>query len=125
MPARRYDVPSGRVGRRLVQALSVKTTRIRKRRWNAKRFIVFQTVTLKLDQHITKSFEIRQRIVLENARLGSGGTQGAGGGYSANLRAVYIHKQGGGFLGSQVKDIPQPGAPGKTVIGSSMNHVEG
>ena len=62
MPARRYDVPSGRVGRRFVQALAAELTGIWQRRWNAERFIVFQTVTLQHARHVPKSCEIRQRI---------------------------------------------------------------
>ena len=32
---------------------------------------------------------------------------------------------GGGVPGAQGKDLPQPGAPGKTVIGVSLDHGEG
>ena len=59
MPARRYDVPSGRVGRRFVQALAAELTGIWQRRWNAERFIVFQTATLQRAQNVTNSCEIR------------------------------------------------------------------
>ena len=41
------------------------------------------------------------------------------------MRAVSLHQQGGGFPGAQGKDIPQPGAPGKTVIGGSLDHGQG
>ena len=54
MPKRRYDAPRGRVGRRFVQALAMELTGVQKCRWNAKRFIVLQTVNLQRAQHVTK-----------------------------------------------------------------------
>ena len=59
MLARRYDAPSRIVGRRFVQALAAELTRVWQRRWNAERFIVFQTVTLQHDHHVTKFCEIQ------------------------------------------------------------------
>ena len=35
---------------------------VRDRLWNLERFIVFQTVILQRDQHVTASHAIRQRI---------------------------------------------------------------
>ena len=35
---------------------------VRDRRWNSKRFIVFQTVTLQRFRHVTESWDIRRRI---------------------------------------------------------------
>ena len=35
---------------------------VRDRRWNSERFIVFQTVILKLACHVTASYAIRRRI---------------------------------------------------------------
>ena len=46
MPLRRYDAPSGRVGRRFVGTLGVELKGVRDRLWNSERFIVFQTVIL-------------------------------------------------------------------------------
>ena len=42
-----------------------------------------------------------------------------------HFRIVSIHQQGGGFPGAQVKCLPQPGAPGKTVIRRFLDHREG
>ena len=36
---------------------------VRDRRWNSERFIVFQTVILQRDRHVTSSYAIRRRIV--------------------------------------------------------------
>ena len=60
MPPRRYEAPSGKVGRRFVNALVEELRGIRDRRWNSERFIVFQTVTLKRARHVTASRDIRQ-----------------------------------------------------------------
>ena len=62
MPLRRYDVPSGKVGRRFVRMLGAKMQRVRDRRWNSERFIVFQTVILQQARHVTASHAIRGRI---------------------------------------------------------------
>ena len=54
MPPRRYDAPSGKVGRRFVNVLVREMRGMLDRRWNAECFIVFQTVTLqraRLSQH--------------------------------------------------------------------------
>ena len=62
MPPRRYDAPSGKVGRRYVHALALELRGIRDRRWNSERFIVFQSVTLQRARHVTASRDIRRRI---------------------------------------------------------------
>ena len=62
MPPRRYDAPSGKVGRQYVNALALELRGIRDRRWNSERFIVFQTVTLQRARHVTASQDIRRRI---------------------------------------------------------------
>ena len=46
MLLRRYDATSGKVGRRFVGMLGDEMQGVRERRWNLKRFIVFQTVIL-------------------------------------------------------------------------------
>ena len=46
MPLRRYDAPSGRVGRRFVGTLGAELKGVRDRMWKSERFIVFQTVIL-------------------------------------------------------------------------------
>ena len=42
-----------------------------------------------------------------------------------HMNIVYIHQKGGGFPGSQGKDISQPGAPGKDPIDGLLNNREG
>ena len=46
LPSRRYDAPSGKVGRRFVRTLGEELKGVRDRRWNLEQFIVFQTVIL-------------------------------------------------------------------------------
>ena len=58
MPSRRYEAPSGKVGRRFVNALVGELRGIPDRRWNSERFIVFQTVTLQRARHVTASQDI-------------------------------------------------------------------
>ena len=41
MPSRRYDAPSGKVGRRFVRTLGEELKGVQDRRWNSERFIVF------------------------------------------------------------------------------------
>ena len=62
MPSRRYDTPSGKVGRRFVRTLVMKMQGVRDRRWNLERFIVFQTVILQRARHVTASHAIRRRL---------------------------------------------------------------
>ena len=62
MPLRRYDAPSGKVGRRFVGMLSAKMQGVRYRRWNSEWFIVFQMVILQQARHVTSSHVIRRRI---------------------------------------------------------------
>ena len=62
IPARRYEAPIRRVGRRFIQALAAELTGFRQCRWNAERFIVFQTVNIQHTQHVTKSCKIRKMI---------------------------------------------------------------
>ena len=62
MPARRYGVPSGRVGCRIAHALAAKLTGVWQRRWNVEKFIVFKTVILQRTRHVTKSCKIRRRM---------------------------------------------------------------
>ena len=62
MPSRRYDTPSGKVGRRFVVALEEEIRRVRDRRWNSEWFLIFQTVILQQACHFTASHAIRRRI---------------------------------------------------------------
>ena len=55
MPSRRYDVPSGRVGRRFVGMLGEELKGMWNRQWNLERLIVFQTVILQRACHVTAS----------------------------------------------------------------------
>ena len=54
MPVRWYNVSSRRVEHRFVQALDAELTGVWQRRWNAEKFILFQTVTLQRAHHIIK-----------------------------------------------------------------------
>ena len=62
MTLRRYEAPCGKVGRRYVKALVRELRGVRDRQWNLERFIIFQTVTLQRDRHVTASRYIRQWI---------------------------------------------------------------
>ena len=62
MPPRRYDASSGKVGRRFVNVLVRELRGMPDRKWNAERFIVFQTVTLQRARHVTASRDIRRQI---------------------------------------------------------------
>ena len=62
MPSRRYDAPSGKVGRRFVRTLREEMKGVRDRRWNSEWFIIFQTVILQRACHVTASQAIRRRI---------------------------------------------------------------
>ena len=53
MPSRRYEAPCGKAGKRYVNVLAKELRGVRDRRWNSKRFIVFQTVTLQRFRHVT------------------------------------------------------------------------
>ena len=57
-----HNAPSGKVGRRFVEKLGGDLRGVRERQWNLKRFIVFLTVMLQWDRHITASQAILQRI---------------------------------------------------------------
>ena len=59
---RRYDAPSGRVGRRFIHALAAELTGFWKRLWNTERSIVFQTVILQPARNVTKSCKIQRQI---------------------------------------------------------------
>ena len=62
IPLRRYDVPSGKVGRRFVGTLGEELKGVQDRRWNSERFIFFQTVILQRAHHVTASQAIRRQI---------------------------------------------------------------
>ena len=62
MPSRRYNTPSGRVGRRFVGMLGAELKGVQDILCNLDRFVVFQTVILKQAQHVTAYQAIRQRI---------------------------------------------------------------
>ena len=47
LPSRRYEAPSGRVGRRFVMTLGKELWGVRDRLLNSERLIIFQTVILK------------------------------------------------------------------------------
>ena len=62
IPSRRYDAPSGKVGRRFVGMIVSEMQGVRDRLWNSERFIVFNTVILQRARHVTASHSIRRRI---------------------------------------------------------------
>ena len=62
MPSRRYDAPSGKVGRRFVRIIGAEMQGVRDRWWNWERFIIFQTVILQQTRHVTASHAIRRHI---------------------------------------------------------------
>ena len=69
---RRYDAPSGKVGRRFVGTLGAEMQGVRDRRWNSERFIVFQTVILQRARHVTASHAIRRQTVKRLDAWGAG-----------------------------------------------------
>ena len=62
MTTRRYDAPSRRVKHRFVHALTMDLTGVLERRWNAERFIVFQTVIIQRARNNNILCKIRQQI---------------------------------------------------------------
>ena len=62
MPSHQYEAPSGKVGRRFVNALVGELRGVNDRWWNLERFIIFQTVMLQRARHVTASRDIRRRI---------------------------------------------------------------
>ena len=63
MPTQRYDVPSCKLGKRFVRTLSVELDRVRVRKWNYERMIVFQSVILQHAQDVNDSKNILARIL--------------------------------------------------------------
>ena len=63
MMNQRYDTPSGKVGKRLVGILSVELDRVRARKWNTERVIVFQSVIVQRAQGVNNPAQIRKRIL--------------------------------------------------------------
>ena len=63
MPTQRYEAPSGKVGKRFVEILSVEIDGVRDRKWKAERVIVFHSVTLQHAQGVNNSPQIRKRIL--------------------------------------------------------------
>ena len=59
----RYDAPSGKVGKRFVRFFSVELDRIRARKCDAERVIVFQSVILQCAQGVNNSAQIRNRFL--------------------------------------------------------------
>ena len=62
MPSRRYDAPSRKFGRKFVKTLGGELHGVRNRQWNLERFIVFHTVILQLNQHVTAPNTIQRWI---------------------------------------------------------------
>ena len=55
-------IPGDKVGRQLVQTLSVELRRVWERRWNAERLILFQTVIPQRARHVSGVQAIGQHI---------------------------------------------------------------
>ena len=72
MPSRRYDAPSGKVGRRFIGMLGVEMQGVRDRQWNLEWFFVFQTVILQRARHVTASHAIRRQIAKQLDAWGKG-----------------------------------------------------
>ena len=63
MSTQRYDITTGKVGKRFVAILSVELDRDRTRKWNYERVIVFQSVILQRAQGVNNSAQIQKRIL--------------------------------------------------------------
>ena len=59
----RYDAPSGKVRKKFVGILYVELDRVRARKWNTKRVIVFQSVILQRAQGVNNSVQTRKPIL--------------------------------------------------------------
>ena len=116
MPSRHYDAPSGRVGRRFVGTLGVELKGVRDRLWNSERFIVFKTVILPRSRHVTASQSIRRRI---------GKRFHAGGGHATSVWEISHRLSEGGDGGAPGTNIPQPGAPWKSLDGGAVDNLTG
>ena len=62
MSSRRYNPPSGKVGRRFVRDLNVDRRGVRDIWWNSEQFIVLQTVILQQSLQVTSYHTIGRRI---------------------------------------------------------------
>ena len=58
----RYQVPSGKVGRRFLTIFTQELRGVRTRRWNSERPLVFVAVTLQSTPGVRRSADIRQRL---------------------------------------------------------------
>ena len=65
MPIQRYDKPSKKVGNIFLVILYVEIDRVRSRKWNSERVIVFQSVILQCAQGVDNSAKIRNRILFQ------------------------------------------------------------
>ena len=65
MPTQCYDAPSEKFGQILVVILSVELDRVRDRKWNSERVIIFQFVKLQCTQGVNNYAQIRKRIFFE------------------------------------------------------------
>ena len=62
LPPQRYDVPSGKVGRLFISALTRELNGVIERSWNAEKFIVFSSVILQRSPDAKRARDIRRRI---------------------------------------------------------------
>ena len=63
MMTQRYDIPSGKVGKRFVGILYVELDGVCARNWNAERVIVFQSIILQRAQGVNNPAQIWKRIL--------------------------------------------------------------
>eukprot|EP00957_Ditylum_brightwellii_P027238 2059504-Ditylum_brightwellii.AAC.1 len=62
LPCQRYNVPSGKVGRRFIELFTKELDGVVERQWNSERFIVFPIVILQRLKGTTASHDICWRI---------------------------------------------------------------
>ena len=62
LPPQRYDVPSGKIGRLFIQALTQELTGVVERSWNSERFLVFPAVILQRSPTVKRARDIQSRI---------------------------------------------------------------
>ena len=99
LPTQRYDAPCGKVGKRFVGILSVELGRVRARKWNAERLIVFQSVIIQRTQGVNNFTQIRKHILIQFS-LWNGGAFDELEKYTHNSTMGYLGKA----LGSQTAE---------------------
>ena len=99
------------VGRWFVGMLGAKLQGVRDRRWNSERFIIFQTVILQQDRHVTASHAIRRQIEKRLDVWGAGKHAMIFGDTLRSCKDYLTTARREETTEHRVTDIPQPGAP--------------